>query len=601
MIILGIHAGGHESSAALIQDNKILAAVAEERITRNKLSYGVPYKAIEDVLYCAGIEAKDVDEIAIEIIGTPNSLLSNGRPWYLKAAITRGRGLFELIYVKGKRLKVLYGLGAVPLNLLAMTGIPRWLMINMNSLRYIKKRLGWNKRITFVNHHLAHVASAYFTSAEQEETLSVVIEGYDGKDALGIDVIRDGVVYPLSCSPYPNSPGDYYTLITRMLGYNYLLHCGKIVGLAGYGEPKKAYSLVEKLLWNEHMQIKVSPKIYQLMVEYSRTGKIPAYFKGHSPQDLAAAFQQRLEDVIVSIVSLAVKNTGVTNLLLSGGVVANVRLNQRIFHIPGVKNIFVHPAMSDSGTALGAALWAMGKHKKIRPFRLNDVFLGYEIKNERVEKELKRQGLKYHFDRNINKTVAELLSKKKVVIRVNGRMEYGPRALGNRSILYHCDDTAINKWLNNRLRRTEFMPFAPAVMEDYIDRCFKDYRGAEYTSEFMTIIFDCTDWMKKHCPAVVHVDGTARPQLVTRVNNPDFYAILEQYHGLTGNPVLINTSYNIHDEPIVRSEADAIRVFKLTCLDYMAIGDYLVSAQENGLIWNEDNSALPSSQDTLLG
>lgn len=560
MIVLGIHSGGHDISAALVQDDKILAAVSEERITRNKLSFGVPYKAIDEVMQCAGIEPKDVDEIAIETVGKPHFLRGHARGWYQQVFMTRGKKLLDFIYIKGKKLKYISGPLAIPINLLAMTGIPRLAMTDLASVLLVKRKFGFRKKITFVNHHMAHLASAYFTSGE-EEVLSVVVEAYDGLNAFKIDVVRNGIVSNIASTRYPHSPGDYYSLITRMLGYNYLLHCGKITGLAAYGDTNKTYHLIEELMWRKGMEIRVSPLIYGLLVDYAKTKKIPDYFQGNSPEDLAAAFQQRLEDTIVPAVELAIKKTGITSLVLSGGVVSNVKLNQRIFNIPGVKKIFVHPAMADSGTALGAALWVSNQRKKIKPFKLQNVFLGYEITNDKIENELKHQNLKYKYDENIYKSIAKLLSDKKIVIRVTGKMEYGPRALGNRSILYHCNDPEINKWLNNRLKRTEFMPFAPAVMPEYAHLCFKNYKGAEYTSEFMTITFDCTDWMKKKCPAVVHVDGTARPQFIYKENNPEFYAVLEEYYKLTGIPVLINTSYNIHDEPIVRNEADAIRVF----------------------------------------
>lgn len=582
MIILGITGGVHESGAAIAADNKILAAVNEERITRNKLSYGVPLRSIEEVMRCAGVSEKDVDEIAIESIAQ-HHLMGYGRVYYQKASFTNGKTLLDFTYIKGKTLKHIYGPFAIPLNLLLITGIPRLLLTDLGTLLCIWRKFGFRKKVTFVNHHLAHVASAYFTSG-MEEALSFTIEGFDGRDALKVDVVRDGIISHVAASRYPNSPGEFYALVTRMLGYNFILHGGKITGLAAYGDPSKAYPLVEKLIWNEGMEIRVSPLVYKLGVDYERTKQIPAYFQGHSPQELAAAFQKRLEDTIIHIVELTVKKTGVGSLILSGGVASNVKLNQRIFNIPGVEKISVHPGMSDCGTALGAALWLVNERKKIKPSRLKNVFLGYEITNEKVEDELKRQGLKYRYEVDIYKTVAKLLSDKKIVVRVTGRMEYGPRALGNRSILYHCKDPEINKWLNNRLERTEFMPFAPAVMCEFADRCFTNYRGAEYTAEFMTITFDCTYWMKENCPAVVHVDGTARPQFVTKENNPEFYAILEEYHRLTGIPVLINTSYNIHEEPIVRTEADAVHVFKRTCIDYLAIGDYLVSTEENDLV-----------------
>ena len=161
-------------------------------------------------------------------------------------------------------------------------------------------------------------------------------------------------------------------------------------------------------------------------------------------------------------------------------------------------------------------------------------------------------------------------------------MEYGPRSLGNRSILYHTKDPSVNQWLNERLNRTEFMPFAPATLNEEREKCYKNIQGAEYTSRFMTITFDCTDWMLETSPAAVHVDGTARPQLVSEESNESFYKIIKEYHKLTGIPSVINTSFNMHEEPIVCTPADAIKAFMQGHLDYLAIGNYLVKGANQG-------------------
>jgi carbamoyltransferase len=163
-----------------------------------------------------------------------------------------------------------------------------------------------------------------------------------------------------------------------------------------------------------------------------------------------------------------------------------------------------------------------------------------------------------------------------VVARCDGRMEYGPRALGNRSILYQPTDASVNEWLNKRLKRTEFMPFAPVTLAEFADQCYENLDGARYPAQFMTITFNCTDWMKKHCPAVVHIDGTARPQLIHHDTNPSYYRILNEYYKITGLPSLINTSFNMHEEPIVCTPHDAIRGFLQGNLDYLALGKYLL-------------------------
>jgi carbamoyltransferase len=205
------------------------------------------------------------------------------------------------------------------------------------------------------------------------------------------------------------------------------------------------------------------------------------------------------------------------------------------------------------------------------------VYLGPEYSARDIEAELQRTDLPYRFVPNIEAEVARLLASGSVVARFNGRMEYGPRALGNRSILYTPTDPSVNDWLNKNLKRTEFMPFAPSTLFEEAPRCYEGLAGGEAPARYMTITFQCTEWMRTHCPGVVHLDGTARPQLVRSEENPSYYAIIDAFRRLTGLPTVINTSFNIHEEPIVCSPADAVRAFSIGHLDYLAIGDFLVA------------------------
>ncbi len=243
--------------------------------------------------------------------------------------------------------------------------------------------------------------------------------------------------------------------------------------------------------------------------------------------------------------------------------------------------------MSDVGQAFGAALRAHHNELKraggyLRPFRLKDVYLGSSYTDAEIERALEDSALEYRRVDAIEAEIARLLADRRVVARFDGRMEYGPRALGNRSILFHAQDPKVNDWLNARLDRTEFMPFAPSVLMEDRAEYFLRTEGAEYTAEFMTITFDCTDKMKRLCPAVVHVDGTARPQFVTEAANPRYYRIIKEYKKITGISVILNTSFNMHEEPIVCSPDDAIRSFLRGHLDYLAIGNWLVKHNARG-------------------
>jgi carbamoyltransferase len=280
--------------------------------------------------------------------------------------------------------------------------------------------------------------------------------------------------------------------------------------------------------------------------------------------------------VATTYVSHYLKQTGARNLVLSGGVVANVKLNQRLKEIPGVEKIFIHPNMGDGGCGTGAALLEFQGNGHLKQ-PLKDVYLGPSYTADEIADALQRAALPFDRYTPIEPKIAALIAAGHVVARFNGRMEYGPRALGNRSILYHAKEPEVNQWLNQRLGRTEFMPFAPATLNEARHECYKNVDGGEYAAQFMTLTFDCTEDMKRTSPAAVHVDGTARPQLVTETSNPSFHAILTEYRKLTGIPSVINTSFNMHEEPIVCSPDDAIRAFLQGNLDYLAIGDFLVA------------------------
>jgi carbamoyltransferase len=272
------------------------------------------------------------------------------------------------------------------------------------------------------------------------------------------------------------------------------------------------------------------------------------------------------------------ETTGIRRVVLSGGVFANVKLNQRIAELESVRDIYVFPAMGDEGLALGAALYGLSRKNSMKPFRFQNLYFGPEFTDQEIESELKKNGLNYHrySDSELAIKVADLLSNGKVVALFRGRMEFGPRALGHRTILFQTTDVTVNDWLNRRLKRTEFMPFAPVTLEEESKRCYRNVENCLYSSRFMTITLDCLPWMKEISPAVVHLDGTARPQIISREQEPFYYDILQRYFEKTGIPSLINTSFNMHEEPIVCSPADAVKAIQSGQMDSLAIGPFLV-------------------------
>jgi carbamoyltransferase len=276
-----------------------------------------------------------------------------------------------------------------------------------------------------------------------------------------------------------------------------------------------------------------------------------------------------------------VEQSGEPELVVAGGVFANVRLNQLVDELPGVGSLFIHPGMGDEGLAYGAACAGALKLDHERALKmagtpLSDVFLGGNCERQDISEALSAEGLMQDPRPNIEEDIARLLAEGYVVARCAGRMEYGPRALGNRSILYRPDDPSVNDWLNKCLKRTEFMPFAPATPIELIGKMYERAESVRHAAQFMTITRNCTEEGRRLCPGVVHLDGTARPQYLLPEVTPELHKIATVFHELTGLPSIINTSFNIHEEPIVNSPQDAVRAFMEGQLDYLALGDILI-------------------------
>jgi carbamoyltransferase len=430
------------------------------------------------------------------------------------------------------------------------------------------KNLGLEKKLQRFHHHDTHAANAYYASGF-DEALCLILDGYGSGCCGGVYRATADGLECLHRFRFPYSLGIFYEQVTSALGFKPSRHEGKIVGLAAYGNPELLSPLLRKRFVTSDGDIRIAGAQNQLL------GRALAL--RFAKRDIAAAYQNVLEKVACESTEYWLKKTGLAKVVMSGGVHANVKLNQRVREIEGVEAVFVYPNMSDGGCASGAAMLVFG-NSVAKDKQVDNVYYGPEYSKEEIVSALDANGLTYSdLGDGLEKRVAEILASDGIVARFNGRMEYGPRALGNRSILYPAKQPEVNQWLNEQLGRTEFMPFAPAVIAEAAPRLFQGLNaGAVKTSEFMTITFDCTPEMMEHSPAAVHVDGTARPQFVSAQSNPSFYKILKEYESLTGIPVLINTSFNMHEEPIVCSPEDAIRAFLLGNIHYLAMGSILV-------------------------
>ena len=551
-LVLAIHEDTN-ANAALMRGGEILAAVAEERLTRTKYQAGFPARAVDEVLRIAGVSMEQVDRVvAGNRLHFLPRLLGN-------ASIEGEHDMFGPAHKAWLSAQSFLGRGG-----------PIPAAIEAGNRRLLGRRFG--RPVDLVDHHTAHAYSAYLTSSFPE-ALAVSIDNMGDGYAAKVFRCRGGRCEFLWGSRAADSPGQFYGEISQFLGFH-LLSAGKVTGLAARGDPRGAYPLMERLfrLGRDDTDFRLAP----LWTKAKRRGWF-RQLSSYSREDVSAAAQRRLEDVVLAYVRRALRETGDRHLVLAGGVFANVLLNHRLWQLPEVDGVFVHPAMSDQGIAVGACLAHQAETVGLQPAPIPDVYLGPEADDGEIGDLLEREALASERPDDLSDRVAELIVDRKVVARVAGRMEYGPRALGHRSILVHTGDPSVNDWLNDRLDRSEFMPFAPATLAEHARDCYADYGpGVEHTARFMTITLRCTEAMKKASPAVVHVDGTARPHVVHEATSPGLHRILRGVHERTGVPSVINTSFNTHGEPIVCSPEDAIRLFRERRVDALALGSFLL-------------------------
>ena len=575
MRVLGIGTGG-DSGAAVIEDGRILAAVNEERLSRMKLVEGFPRGSIRETLRLSNTDPGDLDAV---LVGAEQEIFQDDLkafPGWFREDDGSEKDSNIVKKVAGKLARYRNQLPFLEKGYYAMLE-PAFRKRRREVRRILADEFDIDCGVEFVDHHFCHVTSAYFTSGFDDALVVSMDGGGDGRSSL-IYAVRDGDFEFVTDASAYNSLGNYYAYVTHICGFRAMKHEGKITGLAARGEPKYV-PLLREFIGEEEGTIVNRGEVAFMEAIRELENQLPDDWQ---LEDLAASIQVHTEDLVRRYVGHWVDETGLESVALAGGIFANVRVNQEVFELPGVERVSVHPHMGDGGLSVGAALAASvpGIVDRTMPFErkpIEDVYLGRSLEAARIEEALEEEGLEPEpLDDPLEETVADLLTEGYVVARAAGRMEYGPRALGNRSILYHPTDPRVNDWLNENLDRTEFMPFAPATLYEAASDCFRNVDGARHPAEFMTITFDCTEWMKENMRGVVHVDGTARPQLVRKDRNPGFYRIIEAFKEKTGLPTVINTSFNMHEEPIVCTADDCVRAFLQGNLDYLAIGPYLV-------------------------
>ena len=561
---LDVNGTTNETSVSLLKAGVLSTCIAEERLSRIKLDGNFPEKAIKKVLEVENLSAGEIDTIAVPFLHPTQTNLA-----YLNSAWTTylDTGVFLKNKIKKFAWNAIYNALKTP--------------------KTIKYKLdGKEFQLELYDHHTCHAAGAYYCSPFDQALVITLDGGGDGCD--GSAFIGNGVTLEkLFAIPHFQSPGTMYSAITSDLGFKRHRHEGKITGLAAYGNSDLKRLGLENLITFDSKKLRfISKSVARHHLNRDLNEKSEFFFPLLSTfprEDLAAATQKILENCVIQLVKAGLEQASkkgfkLNKVCLAGGVFANVKANQFIREIEGIDNVFIYPAMGDDGLSGGAALlsyYGQPGIKDKKPSEIKEIYKGIEFNNDEIKAALDKANLTCQYYDEVEKEIAILLNEGKVVGRFNGKMEYGPRSLGNRSIIGAPFDPAINDWLNKKLKRTEFMPFAPSINIEHAKDYFKGYSENDIASEFMTITYNVFPEMIEKIPAVVHVDGTARPQVVKKEVNPSYHAIIDEFYKLSGVPVVLNTSFNVHEEPIVCTPEDAIAGFMEGKLDVLAMGNYI--------------------------
>lgn len=559
MYILGIHTG-HDAAACVFKNDELISYVKEERLTRVKGDGGYfNLRSIEEALKIAGIDKSKIASVALTRMHMPLSVFKLNK---LKLSDKKRK---LLGYKKDIRLGS-YLLGNKTIS------AEEFLCFST-----LKKSLGVSEAVEvfFSNHHRAHVLSSFKYIDWDRNALFVSCDGggdgayysayyFNGKSLKEIYGGENTIT--LKQQNPAASIGLAYSYATELCGFKRNSHEGKITGLAAFGRPV-VYKEVARLF-----EVTDSGAIESTLEGREELeSKLSVVFKGLNKEDIAASIQSATEKVIISWIERLLEITGASYLALSGGVFSNVKLNYELSKLNGINEIFVFPAMGDEGLPVGACVDYLVNKKGIldlKRSRMRNTYYGFSYQASDLVQEAKNKGFKVQsFKPELQ--AAKLLSQHYVGAIFNGRMEMGPRALGARTILANPSERNINNTINKRLQRTEFMPFAPFITDKDAKNVFNINDASLHACRFMTTVAQVKDEWKEKMSAVVHVDGTARPQVIYREDNPLYYDILCEFKEMTGVPVLVNTSFNAHEEPIINTPSEALQALTDGRVDFI--------------------------------
>ena len=588
MKILGISAYYHDSAACLLDDGKIVAAAQEERFTRIKHDQNYPRKAIDFCLQKGGIEVKDIDYVAF----------------------------YDKPFIKFERILETY-MSFAPRGIASfIKAIPLWIQRKLWIKELIKDELEYSGKIIFPEHHESHAASSFYPSPYSEAAF-LTADGVGEWATTSWGVGEQNKIKILKEIHFPHSLGLLYSAFTYYTGFKVNSGEYKLMGLAPYGEPKYVQKIYDELIdVKEDGSFRLNLEYFDYCVGLKMTsGKFDKLFGRparkretlitQDDMDIARSIQVVTEEVMLKIIRQIHKETQKKNLCLAGGVALNCVANGRLLREGPFENIWIQPAAGDAGGALGAALMTW-YHVLEKPRQCDEIkdsmrgtYLGPEYPPDEIESFLKSQNAPFKKldDESLPGTIADLIAAENVIGWFNGQMEFGPRALGGRSIIGDARSPKMQETMNLKIKfRESFRPFAPSVLREKVS----DYFELEKESPYMLIVADVkkekckalTEEQQKlfgieklnvarsEIPAVTHVDYSARIQTVTEEQNPLYYRVMKELDQRHGSPVIINTSFNVRGEPIVCTPKDAFTCFMRTNMDYLLLGNYLLDKKE---------------------
>jgi len=554
MKILGISAFYHDSAAALIIDGNIEAAVEEERFSRDKHDSSFPENAVEYCLEYKDLETEDLDKVV-----------------FYEKPIQKFDRILKTAAIEFPRGYKLFS-----------EALPEWLGKKLRARKKIRQNIGFEGDIEFVEHHRSHAASAYYPSPFEKAAV-LTIDGVGEWKTNQMFLGKSGQLDAIKHMEFPNSLGLLYSTITAFLGFMVNNDEYKVMGLASYGEPKYRDEFENFIQINEDGSYKLNKKYFAFTYQKKMWSRKMENLLGEPRdrekedirqrhKDIAATLQEITEDIILKQINHLYDITETKNICMAGGVALNSVANGKIRKNMPFENIWVQPAAGDDGGAMGAAM----DRAENKNFNIKNAYLGPSYNKERVREVLNENNAEYRSlsREKLLESASERLADGEIMGLYKGRLEWGPRALGNRSILADPRKEEMRDKINRKVKfREKFRPFAPTVLQEHAS----DYFDIEGESPYMLFVFDTKEYKKDNLSATTHVDGTSRVQTLEREQNPFYYDLIEKFYQKTGVPVLLNTSFNLKGMPIVNTPEQAYdKCFKQSDIDCILTRNFII-------------------------